>query len=302
MAKAAFFEIAFRGECCVLALDIESFFDSIDHQVLKRNLCEVFSVKRLSEDWFAVFRSMTRYSWVDLDRLAQRLKFDPNVCPRPICSPQEYREVVRAPGKSLVETNREVFGIPQGSPLSAVLSNIYMMHFDLRCKMSFDKAGIYYRRYSDDIIIVCERHQRSYVMEVIQKEIVGLGSSMKVNAEKTEISEFTKGVHGDFVSDKPVTYLGFTYDGRRVLIRSRTLSRYYRRMTYAARSALRSAERASSQKVFLRSIYRDLTHLGKKGFYSYARRASGILDDIAPLRQLRRHFKVLQRKLKNKGR
>ncbi|MDE2471732.1 MAG: hypothetical protein KGL35_24160 [Bradyrhizobium sp.] len=125
---------------------------------------------------------------------------------------------------------------------------------------------------------------------------------MKINDSKTEISEFKRLASGVFECDKPVTYLGLTYDGSRVFLRGRTISRYYRRMTYAARQTIRSAKESSSGKVFFRGIYRDLTHLGRQNFYTYAKRASVILGDEAPVRQLRRHFKILRRKLDSGGR
>jgi hypothetical protein len=302
MAKAAFREIERRGSCCVIALDIESFFDSIDHAVLKRNLCEVLSVERLSPDWFSVLKSMTRYSWVELEKLASRLKFDPEMAPRPLCTASEYRTLVRVPGSSLIEVNRKPYGIPQGSPISAVLSNIYMVQFDLTCHAYFTESGIYYRRYSDDIIIICDASQLADVNKFIDAEIAKLGPSMKISTDKTVISEFKEIASGGFVCDMPVTYLGFTFDGRRTALRARTLSRYYRRMTYATRAALRSAKRASSKQVYLRRLYRDLTHLGQQNFYSYVRKASHTMDDFTPVRQLRRHFRILHRKLKSRGR
>ena len=74
MAKAAFDEIRKRGDCVVIALDIESFFDSINHGILKANLQSILGVSRLPTDWFKVFRSMTQYSWVDIESLAGRLE------------------------------------------------------------------------------------------------------------------------------------------------------------------------------------------------------------------------------------
>jgi RNA-directed DNA polymerase len=70
MAKAAFDEIDRRNSCCVIALDINSFFDSIDHKVLKQNLCDILGEDRLPPDWFKVYKTMTQYSWVELSDLA----------------------------------------------------------------------------------------------------------------------------------------------------------------------------------------------------------------------------------------
>ncbi|WP_213287003.1 antiviral reverse transcriptase Drt2 [Bradyrhizobium sp. sGM-13] len=305
MAKAAFDEINRRISCCAIALDINSFFDSIDHNVLKQNLCEVLGEVRLPLDWFKVYRSMTQYSWVDISDLSERLNFEKDNPPRPICSPEIYRKIVRGDdGKhvSLINRNKEGFGIPQGSPLSAVLSNIYMTRFDLACVKQFATTGVFYRRYSDDILIIGSRETAKEALDFIKIEVAKLGSSMKINDSKTEVSEFERLASGVFECDRPMTYLGLTYDGQRALLRGRTISRYYRRMTYATRQTIRSAKKSGSGKVFLRGIYRDLTHLGRQNFYTYAKKASAILGDDSPVRQLRRHFRILQRKLLSRGR
>ena len=58
--------------------------------------------------------------------------------------------------KKCIHVNRNLEnGIPQGSPISGVLANIYMMEFDLAMKHLIEEEnnGLY-MRYSDDIIIV----------------------------------------------------------------------------------------------------------------------------------------------------
>lgn len=305
LAKSAFDEIRRRESCCVIALDINSFFDSIDHIVLKKNLCQILGESRLPLDWFKVYKSMTQFSWVELSDLAERLKFAPDSAPRPICSSETYRKVIRGDDglhTSLVKRNANAFGIPQGSPLSAVFSNVYMTTFDLACARYFTSVGAFYRRYSDDIIVICDAEASAAALDFIKAELGKLGPSMSINDSKTEVSRFTRLASGVFDCDAPVTYLGLTFDGRRALLRSRTISRYYRRMTYASRQTLRSAKKSSSGKVYLRSLYRDLTHLGSQNFYTYAKKASKILDDRSAVRQLRRHFQILKRKLDNGGR
>lgn len=138
-------------------------------------------------------------------------------------------------------------------------------------------------------------------MSFIVKEMNKLGGAIKISEEKTETSLFQR--KGGIIScDRPITYLGFTFDGQRVTLKGRTLSRYYRRMSYATRRAAASAKNQGSQEVFKRTLYRDFTHLGTDNFYAYARRSAKILNDQSPKRQLRRHFRILHRKLNNGGR
>ncbi|HEX8015252.1 MAG TPA: reverse transcriptase domain-containing protein, partial [Flavobacterium sp.] len=50
-------------------------------------------------------------------------------------------------------------GIPQGLPISAVLANLYLFDFDLDIVNRWVKPhNVYYRRYSDDIFIVCDKN------------------------------------------------------------------------------------------------------------------------------------------------
>ena len=64
-AKIAFDFIKKSGECYILVSDFSSFFDFIDHKTLKKNLCEVLSVENLSDDFYKVFKSMTKYSYIE---------------------------------------------------------------------------------------------------------------------------------------------------------------------------------------------------------------------------------------------
>ena len=61
--------------------------------------------------------------------------------------------------KKDIKKNESGIGIPQGSPISAVLSNVYMIEFDEQVKEYVSLNGGIYMRYSDDFLIVlpCER-------------------------------------------------------------------------------------------------------------------------------------------------
>jgi hypothetical protein len=44
------------GDCCAIALDISSFFESLDHSTLKKLWCRLLGVERLPDDHFQVFK------------------------------------------------------------------------------------------------------------------------------------------------------------------------------------------------------------------------------------------------------
>jgi len=304
MARAAFAEVARRRRAAAICLDISSFFDNIDHRLLKENLARVLCADRLSPSWFSVYRAMTQYAWVDAEQLRKRLEIDPADPPRPLCPAADFRRKVRGDGgefEGLIETNNRHYGIPQGSPISAVFSNVFMLGFDEAVHAYVSNIGGSYRRYSDDVMIICAPRFRDRVVKFVRREIGKLGGQIKLSEDKTEISIFERRQKA-CCCDRPITYLGFTFDGRKVFLRGRTLSRYYRRMSYATRHAARKARAEGGSSVFRRKLYREFTHLGTDNFYSYAKRSARVLNDEAPTQQLRRHFGILHRKLSGRGR
>lgn len=301
MAKNAFNEIKRRGNCTVLAIDISDFFPSIDHQTLLKNLKTLIGCARLPDDWFAVFKSMTKFSWVELDELISVLGLDRKELPKPLCDIETLRKL-RGTVPNLIKKNRQNFGIPQGSPISALFSNIFMIDFDEYAYHLVSSVGGYYRRYSDDIFVVCDHDHAEQIQSALQAKIAELGTAISINSEKTEKSKFGLSPSGDLQCDQPVNYLGFSFDGVSVRLRPSTLSRYYRRMTYAARGVSRAAkDNKLDRRPYKRKLYRQFTHLGRSNFYTYARRAAVVLEDETPRRQLRRHFTVLTRKIRRHG-
>ena len=106
----------------------------------------------MPEDYYAVFRSITKHSWFELDEIRkykglERKEF--NKLER-IFTPEEFR----AFKKGRIHTNTNGYGIPQGSAISATFSNIYLIDFDKQINDYVTSRGGLYRRYCDDFIIV----------------------------------------------------------------------------------------------------------------------------------------------------
>jgi hypothetical protein len=173
--KDAFDWIRAKGDCAALAFDIKGFFDNLDHQVLKKQWANVLAQKNLPEDHYAVFKSLTKFAWVMRDQALKVLgisKYNPRANHRRrLCSAEDFRAKIREAG--LVEKNPDAFGIPQGSPMSAVLSNIYMLEFDAAVSTKITSVGGLYRRYCDDILCIVppqdEAEVEKFVMEAISK-------------------------------------------------------------------------------------------------------------------------------------
>ena len=72
-ARDAFLKVRELGHCGVVALDIKSFFESLDHGHLRRLWLRLIGMQRLPEDHDAVFRAVTAYAVADRDAVYERL-------------------------------------------------------------------------------------------------------------------------------------------------------------------------------------------------------------------------------------
>ena len=74
-AREAFEKITNLGNCCVVALDISGFFESLDHSLLKSIWSDLLNVKKLPDDHYRVFRTITRYAVVEKQSVYERLGY-----------------------------------------------------------------------------------------------------------------------------------------------------------------------------------------------------------------------------------
>ena len=72
MAKEIFSQIISRGcNCVALAYDLESYYDTIDHKHLKKAWCKVLGVDKLPPDHYNIYKSLTKYCYVDLKTICK---------------------------------------------------------------------------------------------------------------------------------------------------------------------------------------------------------------------------------------
>src|SRR6185312_4403266 len=65
--------------------------------------------------------------------------------------------IVKSSSHALTEDGKKrYYGIPQGLAISALLSNVYLIDYDQMMSKKAKDEGFYYRRYCDDILIVCD--------------------------------------------------------------------------------------------------------------------------------------------------
>lgn len=364
-AKDVFEEIKLRTikhtEIVVLAFDIKSFFSTLNHTFLYKKWSELIGKETLPPDHLNVFKAATKFSFIykndlkglgngnpkkiDEKRLAKirnnkgfRAYFE---------SPKDFRTSVKE-GKIHIFQNQfknklgEKIGIPQGLPISALLANLYLLDFDKTIvKKLIEKENCFYRRYSDDIIIICKPEQVEFVNELVIQEMKK--QEVIISEEKTEVYKFQfkndnisilkkRGIEWD--ENIPLSYLGFEFYGNKTLIKTANLSKFYRRMIYAVKNkskiALKIAEKNDEKpRLFKRHLFRIYRNVNldnystKKSFlrfnkldtgafklisekriekpsgnyFSYAKRASEILNEPSILNQIRNEKKIFNQAL-----
>ncbi len=342
-AKDAFEQIKKLESSYVICLDIKKYFESIDHDRIATIWCRLLGVHSLPSDHARIFEAITDYRYVDRDKLYERLGFfGPKVSksgrstkgfltpfkkmPIQLCSSIDFREKVCGKGnkfESIIQKNEHRgYGIPQGAPISDLIANFYLIDFDKDVHSFVSSLGGTYTRYSDDILIIVPRLSsppldiEKYVETAIKKH----GRHLEIKSSKTSVHEYfyTSGKLGfNLLAGQQgrngLEYLGFRFDGRKVYLRDKTLSGFYRKFKGAARAEINKMKDkmpgisgatlsdkfnyANLVKKFGRvdgfthdTKYKDWT------FWTYAERASRIFGtEGAPImRQLRKHKRLIR--------
>ncbi|PAK42646.1 reverse transcriptase domain-containing protein [Peribacillus simplex] len=316
-AKEVFKFILQQENAVIIALDFTKFFDTINHKTLKENIKTVLGAEELPVDFYKVFKSITNFSFINKAAIDEFLigkygrkklkKFKKQGDIQRIMNPSEFREFK----KEQIKIHNQPFGIPQGSGMSAVCSNVHLINFDVDLKTWAETKDGFYRRYCDDLILVIPygKDQKPVVEDLIDQvyEIIRKYDDLKVQEEKTEIRIFEDGqiktLDNEF--DK-IDYLGFLLDGKTVKIREKSVFKYYSR---AYRKAKISKERTIVRgvKTYRWKLYKLYSHLGYdyKGygnFISYALQAhEKMLElpvDVQIKNQIKRHWNKIQNRLK----
>lgn len=221
----------------------------------------------MPNDHFAVFKAITQYTTISKNILFKEFKISPHT-PRSdnrkrICTPKEFRLFRKKHKLSLDFPDQNLFipnknkGIPQGSPISALLSNIYMIDFNDFCQNQISKLGGLYLRYCDDILCIVPTPQVSEIHNLVLKEIMKL--KLEIHPTKTEIITF--GYDNNkrkVINNKKLQYLGFILKDESITIRPAAFTKYSKKMKRGvslAKQTQRKYNIIRSKKIFLTDNY-----------------------------------------------
>jgi len=270
----------------VMCFDVTGFFDSLDHKRLKARLKWILGCDELPDDWMAVLRAVTRYRFIHLDELkkfgelAQRLKERNR---HPLTTIAELKKL-----GVTIEKNPGTVGIPQGTPISACLSNLYMSQFDIEMQAEAAKRGALYQRYSDDILVACPPTRASVLKELVEKKLEE--HALKIQSSKTEVVT----LHAP-ASNLTFQYLGYQLGHVDARLRMKSLSRQWRTAKRAVRKTERVGNAAIAQgrakQIYTRKLHMRFTGAGSRNFLNYAKRSANTLASPA----IRKQTKKLRR-------
>lgn len=354
------------GDFVAITFDIKSFFDNLNHQILRNAWMNVLDVDILPPDHFNVFKNITRFSYVEIVNLFKefkdkiitqksnkvgkllpirrqkvaKLKYMRDQNAIAFCTIKEFLskknkllhnyKLKKDADGFLMPRN---YGIPQGSPISSVLANIYLLDFDRDVNDFITRFGGLYRRYSDDMVIVCPNDMKQVVIQYVNR-VISDDCLLEIQDSKTQIFHF-KYVFGELFCgqayplginwNKKFIYLGFEFDGKCVLLRSASLSGYYRKMKrFIARSKRYSVLKTNKNggEIFKRRIFKRFSQKGAKrrrkwlldkstnkffksdrfdwgNFLSYTNKAADVMIHNKIRNQTKRHWKKINRLLFN---
>lgn len=317
-AKDAFDFIKEQRRCFIIVGDFKDFFDSLDHSYLKSQLCSVLGTERLPKDYYKVFRSITKYSYVDFSDILNYYRMPDTVTSRRKLNKKDIILPIQTLRRmDIINSNKENYGIPQGSAISAVLSNVYMLEFDQNVNAYIKTYNGKYLRYSDDTIFILPVTAESEIQQIHLeiRNIISKIPNLTLQAEKTKLYYYNEGnlENRDFLIDgrandkNIIDYLGFSFDGKNIYLRDKTISKYYYRMYKKADTVVKCKGISPKGNIISnKNLYKtyslkgaNSSEISKGNFLSYVKRCKRVFGaNEKVVKVLNTHYGKIKKRLK----
>lgn len=312
-AKEVFEYIVKCESAYIFVGDFSQFFDNLDHKYLKEKIKCVINEESLDAADYAIYKNITKFTYIEADDIES----EKGLLRRDMRGMDKYFETdeFHEFKKNYLRKNLKDYQIPQGSSISAVYANVYMIDFDKKINDFITSQKGMYRRYCDDIIIVLPMTQEDVKgkNEEIAKFIYSTRDgipNLELNEDKTEHFFYDNGIIEKIKGKSNlINYLGFTFDGKTVRIRDKSLFKFYCR----AYRKIKKVKENTDEKSFnagKKAIYHSYTHLGASkysedhgNFLTYAYKADEIFSQsklvVSNIRnQVKKHWYKIDSKLK----
>lgn len=240
------FEFIHSQEACYIRVsDFEKFFDRLDHTYLSKMVASVLKCNSLPKDWYKVIKSVTRYTYIEKEAIAP---FYDKRNERYFSKIKQFR-IFRKQHPDVFHLNTNSFGIPQGTAISGILANTYMIDVDQTiCELVSHYDGLY-RRYSDDTIIIIPKEKiTKSEWDDLEYSINEIIKSAKVSEQKEKTHTFiyqNNGLYDINATEKIsriLDYLGFTFDGQQVRVRQKGIYKFERKANEALKASIRAQQ------------------------------------------------------------
>lgn len=324
-ASIAFNKISSFDNCSIIAIDFSDFFGTLDHKLLKSSIENILEVARLDTDYFNIYKSLVNYTYVNKDDVYELFNIPKNNTKKfnRICSIEDFRTKVRNTNDLINPNPKKKLGlnkgIPQGTSISALLSNIYMLNFDVELKEFLGKTDSSYYRYCDDILIITPEKN----IEEIEKKTYELIDKFKldINKDKTEYFRFEKKDENSTLLKKDIKdnyiegylqYLGFLFNGNSIYLRTGSITKYDHKMKKALWVANKTRAKTNHKirtkynipydnKLYKKKLYRKFSSLGNLNFIKYAEKAKIVMCSDSIKKQIKHLNKNLLKEIKNQS-
>ncbi|WP_159434545.1 reverse transcriptase/maturase family protein [Limosilactobacillus caccae] len=224
----------------VIKGDFSHFFDNLNHDVLMKNVKKVIESidgGEFTDDWRSILKNLMDYRYIKLDDIINNPTYNLKNRTSYVKDLKELDNLIA--NNQLKVSRKHKVGIPQGTALSAILANVYMVEFDEWIRKYLQRFNGFYRRYSDDFIIVIPDQEFSIEkIREIEKTIIAKSRNnlfLTIKESKTRLYYFDKNRReifllssGSNTLDKSeLNYLGFSFNGIAVNLRPKTIYKFH---------------------------------------------------------------------------